>query len=180
MIFTPYAEIANYVELEVECEYCGQVSTIPRPNNSACDRLIDGYYFQKAMAELELLKRAQTLFDSRPRSNHRYIIRCNYRTRVINSEDCSLLQEAIDADPPLKDFFNTCSFAFHPRLRFVENSVQQLRDKLATNATPCSQCGGALRLTEECHDACGGLFLSEEARLRWVARHKEWSRNTKR
>jgi hypothetical protein len=177
MIFSAHAEIANYVELDVECDKCGRACTIPRPDSAACNRLIDGYYFNEAIAEFELLKRAEAIFDSRPNSNHRHVIQKKYRERVINPEDCSLLQEAIDADPPVKNLLNG-SFSFHPRKRSVEDTINKLREKLASHTTPCAHCGGTLRLTEECHEACGGVFFSEEARLRWIARHKVWNRTT--
>ncbi len=176
MIFDAYEGIANYTELDVACENCGEVSTIPRPDNSKCHRLIEGYYFHSSIAELELLKRAQKLFDSRPLSNHRHIIRKTYREPVNNPEDSSLLQKAIDADPHLKEFLEMCDFSFHPRKQSIEKSINNSRKILASNTTPCPHCGGALRLTEESHDACGGVFFSEKARLRWIARHKDCSR----
>lgn len=179
MIFSARAEIANYIELDVQCDQCGRAYTIPCPDGPACDRLIDGYYFHEATVELELLSRAERLFDSRPRSNHRYVVQKEYRDRVSNAEDSSLLQELINADPSLKEFLNSW-FSFHPRKRGVESSLAELRDRMGAHITPCPNCLEPLRLTEESHDACGGVFFSEEARLRWIARHVLWSRETRR
>ncbi len=93
MIFDPQSEIGNYTELDVECDECGRPTTITRPDEAACERLIDGFLFKEAVAELELLNRAAAVFDSPPDSNHRYVTLTKYRERVINPEDDSLMQE---------------------------------------------------------------------------------------
>ncbi len=170
MIFDAHSEIGNYTELDVACESCGHVTTIPRPDEDACERLIDGYYYNHAITEIELLKRAAAFFDAHPRSNHRYIILKKYRDRVPDPEPDSFLQSDVDSDPLLRQFLSRASFSFHDRQREVSGSIERLSDRLDAHQTACPKCGGAVRLTEECHEACGGCFSSEDAVARWAAR----------
>ena len=170
MIFSAYDQIGDYFELDVECEKCGKAATVPRPDTAACDRLINGYYYNLARAELELLNRAARIFDTYPQSNHPYIILKQYRDSVENPEDDSQLQQAVNEDPPLREFLSQSEFNFHSRRSGVANSIRKLQLTLTVNITQCPECGGACCLTEECHDACGGLFFSESSMERWNAK----------
>ena len=156
--FCPTYGIRHFDELEVQCDRCKSISVIPRPSDEECARLIDANVYRRLTIEIDLLKRAKGLFDSHPRSNHRYIILKDYRARVDNPEDDSLLQAEVDADPELKAKLSKSSFSFHARELWVSNKLRKLEQSLSTHILNCS-CGGTLSLTDECYGECGRYHL---------------------